>query len=160
MLSFESVQILRFILAVSCFLITSWSVSLYPLSSQIYFFTNIGNNMVALSALLSFMLGNGKPERNPRLHKYASILTEYSFPVQILITAVYWPVLHKSMTTVAEQNGSKSMYWLFCISHSWPLVASFLHVLFTKCVFVPQVNWKYLARAGPVYLCLNAFGTW
>lgn len=159
-LSYDSLQTLRFLLALSCFLITSWSVSLYPLSSQIYFFTNIGNNLVALSALLAFMLGNGKPQRNPRLHKYASILTEYSLPVEILITAVYWPVLHKGMVAHAESMNSESMYWLFCISHSWPLIASFLHVLFTKCIFLPHVNWKYLARVGPIYLSINAFGTW
>jgi hypothetical protein len=69
----------------------------FLLSSQFYYFTQIGNHLVWVSSLLQLYLGYHRNSVSNRLFKVTVIFTEYAFTFQIVVTLVYWAALHTYM---------------------------------------------------------------
>lgn len=162
LLSFKGVQVLRCLLSLSCYILTILSLLKFPLSSQIYYFTNIGNNLVWISGALQFLLGGEIGKSNFGLFKTTVALSEFALTFQILITVVYWTLLHQWIVGLVYKDPSNpdmELYWLMVFIHSWPLVAAFGIFYFTK-GYLFEHHSSYLLKFGPIYLLINLFGTW
>ncbi|TNV77689.1 hypothetical protein FGO68_gene4394 [Halteria grandinella] len=162
LLSLKGVQVLRCLLSLSCYILTILSLLKFPVSSQIYYFTNIGNNLVWISGALQFLLGGEKGKSNFGLFKTTVALSEFAMTFQIIITVVYWTLLHSWIVGLAYKDPSNpdlELYWLMVFIHSWPLVAAFGIFYFTK-GYLFEHHSSYLLKFGPIYLLINLFGTW
>jgi len=77
------------------FILHLLSLYFFPLTSQLYFFTQIGNNMVWVSSALSFYLGSRTDSKvSFSMLKATAVITELALVMQLLITIVYWIALH------------------------------------------------------------------
>ncbi|TNV77446.1 hypothetical protein FGO68_gene14940 [Halteria grandinella] len=154
----QAVQAIRLIMFVTTFSLFLFALYIFKWTSQLYFFTQIGNNICWLSAGLQFY--QGMRNNQAPFFKLTCVLTQYAFTFQIIITVVYWIALHAHMKQMIENVDNKELiYWFMVLVHSWPLVSSTSLTLLTKGYFFHQ-HGDYLLWFGPLYLGLNAVGCW
>ena len=117
--------------------------------------------MVMVSIGLSYYLGCNKRSAHAKYStlKLAAVITELALVMQILITAVYWTLLHEgAMQKIAVHKDSIMNFVMFHI-HWFPMVSISITVTLSKTIFIYN-HAQYVAKFGILYMIINAFGTW
>ena len=122
-----------------------------------------GNNLAWILPLLSVYLSKN-PARSP-LRKLTLQLTEFTMSMQIVITLVYWLMIHHEVKPKLEAEGRELMLFINIYIHFLPLLSMIILVLlqntgfsakhfpFTfvvSCVFI-LVNFASCKIAGKQY---------
>lgn len=87
-----------------------------------------------------------------------AVFTEMALVMQLLVTAVYWPVLHAHIVLEIEPLNDPIVYWIMVFIHSWPLFNVMANVWLTKVSFV-KGHYIYLVLYGMIYMVINYIGT-
>ena len=87
------------------------------------------------------------------------MITELALVMQILITAIYWPVLHQHMLKMTAHLNDPVLHHILVHIHWFPLFGIALCVALSKNVFIHK-HASYFIKFGAAYLPINAFGTW
>ena len=95
-----SLQAIRFFLFSLCFSLLVISLVYLDRMSNIIFFTLWGSNINILSLLFSIVAGTKTYHLNKSLRNFTGILCEIALTFQVLITVVYWSILHHFVVTV------------------------------------------------------------
>ena len=114
---------------------------LNPVDNNFYF-TLWGSNINIISLFLSIVAGTETYHTSKSLRNFTGILCELAFAFQVLITTVYWPVLHPWVLEVllpeisqTDETLAEVMYYLNVFIHSVPLVAAMINVALSRIVF-------------------------
>ncbi len=85
---------------------------------------------------------------------------ELALPSQILITFVYWAVLHRFVVEELEKQGNDDIiiYLIFVFVHIQPFITILVQIYVTKIKFINS-HGIYFIPLGIVYLSVNFFGT-
>ena len=87
----------------------------------------------------------------------AILAMEFGLVLQIMIVAVYWPLIHSDVIlSIAE--GEVIAYWITILIHSWPFFAVTLNVLVSQVVFI-YCHYRYMILVGIVYALTNYSAT-
>ena len=80
-------------------------------------------------------------------------------PLQVMVTLVYWTLLHAYYVENDSDMQNPYMFFLMCSIHSWPLIAVSTNVLISKVSIIPRHCLIFMKVAAP-YTLINFFGTW
>ena len=140
MMSLRTLQMIRLNFCfLPCLTLMSLALWLMPTTNLIYMMTQYGNHFVIISSLLSFYLGL-HPEYKGSLIKVTTVMMQMSMGLGVIITIVYWTVLHKLiLVKLAEAEVTafkKDMVYLLMVGiHFFPLIAVTINMALSKVNF-------------------------
>ena len=109
-----------------------------------YYLTQIGVSLVTISWLISTYLTYAKVkgvEVSYRLRRINHLWFEITFTIQILITVVYWAVLHFQIQDYIKSRGPNFIYYMIWL-HSVPMVWIGIEFLLTsQIVFLKDLKY-------------------
>ena len=122
-----------------------------------YYLTQIGVTLVSISWLIStyitYLKTSGQ-EISTRLRRINHLWFEVTFTIQVLITIVYWGVLHHQLGDFIKSKGPYFIYYMIWL-HSVPMVCIGTEFALTSQIVFMR-DYKYILGFGLVY-CLNNF---
>ena len=125
-------------------------------SSLIIFLTQWGLHFTNLS--FYYVLKCQEKPESMRYKRLAFILTELAFNCQVIITAIYWPVLHP-IVKAKIQHSDPVLYFHMLYVHSVPFVTLCINLVFSRVTFL-RGHWCYTVFFGMIYPVFNYFGSW
>ena len=148
---------MRLLTCFGCLALSILSMFKFPVVDQLYYFTQIENNMVLASAALQYYLAT-RPQKSIDFFtfKMAVLLSEFGFAMQLLVALVYWVLLHDEL---ALTNTDWVVHQWRVHIHWFPLFGMALITAFTTNKF-DYAHGPYLIKWGFFYIPINAFGTW
>ena len=139
-----------------------WSIYMSGATSKVYYLTCIGITLVTISLILSCYISYWKIHNqyiSTGVLRVSHILFEISFTYQLLITVVYWSLLH---STAPFQEGFRTRglpYYIYsCWNHSGPIFCMAVQFVMYKKVFITS-DLKYLIGFGLSYILNNFLQT-
>ncbi len=115
--------------------------------------TSIGNTTALLAIGIAFQINNKDKSVIMELVKVVSkLLFEFSFGMQIMITAVYWIAIHAQLMAKFKELGERQDFVVFnYIVHILPLASIFFNVTFTN------IRFKYSHMIFTAFMCVIFF---
>ena len=135
LMSGRTLQAIRiFVCLLPSVILLVMAVTLLPVTNQIFFFTQYGNQFVIFSSAASLYLARSK--NHPALAKWTAIVTQLALPMQLVVTLVYWLALHHHVLAALDKmpvgptrTGS---YILMVFIHFWPFVSISANVFLSR----------------------------
>ena len=88
------------------------------------------------------------------------ILMELALPCQLLITVIYWTLLHTHMEEELKKKGIEDsvIYFIFVFVHIQPFLTILIQIYISKIRFIGSHRF-YMIILGIIYLPVNFIGT-
>lgn len=118
---------MRLVTFLGCLALSVLSMVKFPVVDQLYYFTQIENNMVLACAALQYYLATQK-SISSFTFKMAVLFSEFGFAMQLLVALVYWVFLHDELAIT--NNDWVVHQWRVHI-HWFPLFGMALITVFT-----------------------------
>ena len=152
-------QLIRIAVFLPCLAILLISLIKVRKSALVIFLTQQGNHLTVLTTLLTVHAGRFRNKGRPLLKRVTAILLEVTFVTQIVITSIYWPILHHiAMERIKTEPDGSFLYYHMIFIHSVPFIAVLVNVTLSKVRFIPGHS-LYIVLYGIFYSCVNYAGT-
>ena len=137
-----------------------YSYSEVGFKNKTYYLTQIGASLVTISSIISTYLIYAKINKiviTNRLRRINHLLFEITFAAQILITIVYWSVLHFQIQDFIKSKGPNFIYYMIW-NHTIPMLWIWTEFLLSsQIIFVKDL--KYIILFGLIYSFNNFLQT-
>ena len=139
-----------------------WSIYMSGATSKVYYLTCIGITTVTISLLLSCYISYWKIKNTfvpASILRFSHIIFEIAFTYQLLITIVYWALLHKTFSFQEKFVRRGLPYYIYSWwNHSGPILWMMDQFIMHKKVFITS-DLKYLIAFGLSYVFNNFLQT-
>ena len=129
----------------------------FSYTSHLFYLTNWGLEFSVVSCFLSFYLGRNR-QVSHTLMKCTCVCLELALAMQLVIVAVYWPVLHRGMLEELAPLNDWLIVQVMVHIHWFPFFAVFLNMSLSKTVPI-AAHYHYIIQFGCVYMVFNYIGT-
>lgn len=115
--------------------------------------------MIISTALSFYINGRNVAKRTSLVFVY-TLTMEMAMVMQVMIVAIYWPVLHAPMLTqIKGAPNEELIYWTMVFIHTLPFFGVAINVWITPKVEFMHSHYTYFIQYGVFYMFLNFLGT-
>ncbi|TNV76366.1 hypothetical protein FGO68_gene17695 [Halteria grandinella] len=129
----------------------------HPITQFVYM-TMWGNTTSLITSFFSLYITiKGTENVGSKIKKWNYLLLEFVFSMEMVITVIYWTVLHDMIMAKLKAEGNEHGIPLQIGIHSVPLIAVCCNVVLSKVRFDPG-SWKITFVATTIFMFVNYGG--